>query len=518
MSKAKAHWRFTAAIIVTALMFTLCGGLGMPAKVFASEPLAPYSEYTEETIFDENGISVTRTGFEIVDNVIILSFRITNNNDAPKVVFLKDYAINDLIVPYFGVYELVAPGESVESDDILSDYVCEAAGITEMGTFKLNVDIIDEATEEEWMSGPVPVITLDPSLTYTPEPSESIVYDADDITVTYQGNTIDAYYNAPELWFLVQNKGAEEVSIHEVYEDAMVNGEMKENMSVSFDGYIPGASNAFVALSLLDLQDGYASVPFDSLTANWEIYAKDDMKLTSLQITADGDGFVVTPAEAVSGEEAQMMAPENETAAPVEETAAPEETAVVDETVPEAEAPAGEVAFPQLYDPEAFGATWAELSGDPNSGIGTYQIEEKAVDPIDTELMGVIGEFSIRDGSNPFTLTFGNVSFHQLSEDMMMITGIEYPQYATYLISSSEPDTIEWDVYAIMIGNVLEKITGDTEISEWMEQTLADYYVLYTQNGGKTDYEAVYEGDGFTIEADENIQFSLAFNVSPAAK
>jgi len=178
---------------------------------------------------------------------------------------------------------------------------------------------------------------------------------------------------------------------------------------------------------------------------------------------------------------------------------------------------AAEVPNPQLYDPEAFAEAWDQVVEGEIPELEAYVVNEETVDPMDALKSGLYAQYKIKHASNPLSMTYGAVSFYDMTDtEPYKQAGEEgWPQKTTYMVSSSDYETSEWAKCMSGFAVVLSKLTGDKEIIDWLMEVMGDYYLDYTKNSDEAEIDAAYEGDGFVIKAKNNIMFSAVFDILP---
>ena len=170
----------------------------------------------------------------------------------------------------------------------------------------------------------------------------------------------------------------------------------------------------------------------------------------------------------------------------------------------------------QLYDPQKFVETFEQAQKD---GLipAAYVMEKEDLSPM-KRTSGYIAEYKISDPGIAQNNTFLYVYFQRYTEMDMMMGGYLYPHAASYYVTCTDSKTDEegeWNRLTAACGTVLNLLTGDESIKDWMQTEAKEYYNLFKQAGGMTKFREEYKGDGYRVSMRNNIQFSFSFSISP---
>ncbi|MBQ3663684.1 MAG: hypothetical protein II914_06065 [Clostridia bacterium] len=339
--------------LFTSLLMTACGpkleapsvdlpapGVDLPAPGAGAKPQAaakpvdsvkPLSFSGSGTAYDGNGIVVTVTAIEEVDSMYFFGFEIRNNNAADRGITMDYFFVNGMMVPSYGVAELVHSGETVTSEVMISKDALLFAGIPEVGTIKVLLRIEDEnydIIEEDIL---IPLYTADESLICDPQPAGAILYDKNNVRLSFQGS-FTTEYSGQTLFFLLEN-GSDQTLNFELadYDSKKATGTGSKETVISADfATLPAGTKGLCSVNMFD-GETYENVTFETLDMDSVVKLEGQYtEHVPIHVIANGDTIIATADEPYYPdyvlqrmEYDQKKAEEAEDAASAEEVKAP---------------------------------------------------------------------------------------------------------------------------------------------------------------------------------------------------
>lgn len=195
----------------------------------------------EKVLYETDDIRVTVTGYDDGWFGPELELLIENNGEVDVIVSTLQVSVGRVMMPSAGLYAEVAAGKKTKESLCFYDSDLEQGGIGALNDIEFYIDISDAETWDTIAISDLVCVSTSAGSLARPSLQGTLIYDANDIKITYTGLEEDDIWGS-KLMLQIENNRSAPVEIY--MEDASVNGFMAElglwaelrNGTTLFDG------------------------------------------------------------------------------------------------------------------------------------------------------------------------------------------------------------------------------------------------------------------------------------------
>ncbi len=208
-------------------------------------------EQTE--LYNDNGITVTATGFDANASYgPEIGIEVVNDSDMTVEVSADDVSVNGYMLEPGLLYIAASPGETVDDEITLYNYMLDASGIDTVAEISLSIVLTNSETMEGIDVGDRVTLTTTAAdeFTQTVDDSGDVIYDEDGIRVVNQGLMEDDTWDG-DLVLYIENGTDKYIGV--TGENVTINGQLEENTNFWAD--LQPDTRAVTSMYLLDIED-----------------------------------------------------------------------------------------------------------------------------------------------------------------------------------------------------------------------------------------------------------------------
>ena len=150
-----------------------------------------------------------------------------------------------------------------------------------------------------------------------------------------------------------------------------------------------------------------------------------------------------------------------------------------------------------LYDPASLVKAFDQVRmSDPL--YADYALVEQAVDELDAE-DGVIAAYALTSTALPNSDETAQLFVYDDQTQVARTLGLAPQETDLFVSCADDGESGGWMNYVGIFGDIVQAVTGDTGVAEWLCENAADYYDAYTADPASADMDEIYEGNGFLM-------------------